>query len=286
MIRPVLVSAVIVSGLAVVNQEFIMPELAEELMKPHADDGSIKVKVTSSYDANGVLLHGDAGDRDSQTVIKFFVTLPPEVAGEPFDVEAAQATYVPDDARGTPMRGGWLLRGVRPLTAPLPKDDTPVERRVLVRLDDDKGFPPAFGDIKQLGGETYFLHTALNFNAITRRRFWYEYAATPDLIRGLSDSANDSEKTDIAVFLHNRLLRPCLALTLLFLTLPQVLGGYGRNMFVNLGISLGTAGVFYGANFMSKYLGSHAVISPEMAAWAPLIGFGTLAVFRWDAIRT
>ena len=65
-----------------------------------------------------------------------------------------------------------------------------------------------------------------------------------------------------------------------------MLGGYGRNMFVSLGISLGTAAVFYGVNFVSQYLGGHEVISPELAAWAPLIGFGTIAVARWDAIRT
>ncbi len=90
----------------------------------------------------------------------------------------------------------------------------------------------------------------------------------------------------MAVFLHSRILRPCLALNLMFLSLPLVLGGFGRNMFVNLGLSLGTSALFYGACFLSQYLGDDAVISPELAAWAPLIGFGSLAVARWDTIRT
>ena len=285
-IRPVIVSAVVISGLAVVNQEWIMPELGEELMKPHADDGSIQVKVASRYDSNRVLIHGDAADRGTRTILKFFATIPVEVYGEIFEVEAVQARYIPAGDPTAPMSGGWLLRGVRPLNTPLPPDTAPVERRLLVKLVDGKGFPPPSGEIKDLGGDTYFLRTSLGFRSLTRRRQWYQYAATTDLIRGLTDPSNESEKMDIAVFLHNRILRPCLALALLFLTLPQVLGGYGRNMFVNLGISLGTAGVFYGLNFMSQYLGSHAVIAPELAAWAPLIGFGTIAVFRWDAIRT
>ncbi len=57
-------------------------------------------------------------------------------------------------------------------------------------------------------------------------------------------------------------------------------------MFVNLGMSLGTSALFYGATFLSQYLGGNAVISPELAAWAPLIVFGTIAVARWDTIRT
>src|SRR3954466_14310691 len=49
-IRPVLISAILVSSLAVVNQEFIMPEIAEELQKSHDDDGQRTVLVYSRSD--------------------------------------------------------------------------------------------------------------------------------------------------------------------------------------------------------------------------------------------
>lgn len=285
-IRPVIISAVIVSSLAVVNQEWIMPELGDELMKSHADDGAALVaKVTSRYDSNQVLLHGETADRHSQTIIKFFATIPEELYGVMYNIEAVQARYIPEDDRKSPRSGGWLLRGAR-LSQPIPESDTEAGAGILEKLPDAKGFPPAYGEVQEFGGDTYFLHTALTFKALTRKRQWYQYASTPELIRGLADPSNEPEKMDIAVFLHNRILRPCLALALMFLTLPQVLGGYGRNMFINLGISLGTAAVFYGLNFMAQFLGTHAVVSPELAAWAPLIGFGTLAVYRWDAIRT
>jgi lipopolysaccharide export system permease protein len=81
-------------------------------------------------------------------------------------------------------------------------------------------------------------------------------------------------------------IRPLMAFTLMLLSLPLVLGGAGRNMFVNLGMSLATSGLFYSASFMAQYLGGHGVLTPEQAAWVPLIGFGTIAVARWDTIRT
>src|SRR5262249_62201763 len=56
-IRPVWVSAVVVSGLAVINQEFIMPPLGEELHKSHDDDGLRKNIRTRRYDARGILIH-------------------------------------------------------------------------------------------------------------------------------------------------------------------------------------------------------------------------------------
>ncbi len=98
--------------------------------------------------------------------------------------------------------------------------------------------------------------------------------------------SNEPEKQEIAVFLHGRILRPLVSLNLLLLSLPLVLGGYGRNMFVNLGLSLGTSAIFYGVNFMCQYLGNNGHIPPELAAWAPLIGFGAIAVGRWGRIRT
>ena len=282
-IRPVLISAVAVSGLAMLNQELIMPSFAEELQKSHDDDGTRKVRVFGRYDANGVYIHGTEADRESRTVLSFNATFPVEVFGAIRELEAAQARYVPESDKTSPMRGGWLLRGAR-LNSPV--EDEALKQPILVHLKDSRGFPPPTGDLPDLGRETYFFKSGIGFEAVTRNRAWYQYATTIELIQGLSDPANEPEKVDIAVFLHNRFLRPCLALALLGVTLPLVLGGYGRNMFINLGLAIATSALFYGVLFMSQYFGYHSAISPETSAWAPLIGFGSFAAARWGAIRT
>lgn len=282
-IRPVIISAVVVSGLAVANQEMIMPSLAEDLQKSHDDDGSRRVLVSGRYDDNGIYLHGNEADRTEQTVLLFNATLPVEIFGAIREIEAKQARYIPENDPTCPLKAGWLLRGAH-LNHPVAHDQ--LEKSVLVTLENAKGFPAPLGDLKDLGGETYFLYSGITFDAMTRRRQWYQYAPTLDLVRGLSDRANEPEKLDIAVFLHNRIMRPFLALSLLFVSLPLVLSGYGRNMFIGLGLSLGISALFYGTLFMVQYLGSHDVISPELSAWAPMIGFGTLAVARWGSIRT
>ena len=58
------------------------------------------------------------------------------------------------------------------------------------------------------------------------------------------------------------------------MSLPLVLGGYGRNMFINLGFALGNSAIFYGTLIFTQYLGGFQIISPPMTAWAPLMGFG------------
>ena len=71
------------------------------------------------------------------------------------------------------------------------------------------------------------------------------------------------------------------------MSLPLVLGGYGRNTFINLGFALGNSALFYGGLIFCQYLGSFKIAdTAPLAAWAPLIVFGTIATLRWDQIRT
>jgi lipopolysaccharide export system permease protein len=81
-------------------------------------------------------------------------------------------------------------------------------------------------------------------------------------------------------------MRPFLSMSLLFMSLPLVLGGYGRNMFINLGFALGNSALFYATLIFTNYLATFDVIPPPLAAWAPLMGFGAIATFRWGRIRT
>ena len=137
------------------------------------------------------------------------------------------------------------------------------------------------------GRRTYFLKSSLTFQAMTRKANWQNFATTSDLLESLTDPATEgSEAIDVAIFVHTRLLRPFLSLALLFMSLPLVLGGYGRNMFINLGFALGNSALFYGALLFTQYLGSFLIIPPKMTVWAPLMVFGVIASFRWGQIRT
>ena len=92
---------------------------------------------------------------------------------------------------------------------------------------------------------------------MTRKTNWYQFATTRDLLQGLTDPSTEegSERNDVAMFVHVRLLRPFLAMNLLFMSLPLVLGGFGRNTFINLGFALGNSALFYGGIIFCQYLG-------------------------------
>lgn len=283
-IRPVVVSAALVSGLAVANQELIIPRVAAELQLPPDDDGKRELRVSSRSDVNDIILHGVHGYRESSTVEPFDATLPISRFGTLLNLEAKEARYIPESAVRYPLRGGWLLRAAR-----LSPAGTQPDNRLLVPVapEDLRDFPPPRNPPEKLaGGSAYFLRSNITFDDATRSRRWFHFAGTPDLLRTLREPIGEIEKTEIGVFLHGRLLRPLLSLTLLCLSLPLVLGGGTRGMFINLGLSLGTSAMFYAGLFLFQYLGNNRVLGPELSAWAPLIGFGTVAAGRWGRIRT
>ncbi len=246
-IRPVLFSAVIVSGLSVANQEIVIPRFAEEIQKSHDDDGMVKVQVPSRYDSRGIMVDGSRADRATRTIVnRFNATIPYAVFGAIRKIEARQATYVPADHPTAPIKGGWLIRAasVNP-----PVDPALLEpgASILTKVKDTTGFPPPCGDPALVAGDVYFLKSSLSFKAMTRKPNWYQYATMGELLDGLADPASEgTERADITMYIHVRLMRPILAMTLLFMSLPLVLGGYGRNMFINLGFALGNSAMFYG----------------------------------------
>jgi lipopolysaccharide export system permease protein len=286
-IRPVLISTLVISVLGVINQEWIMPRFAEELQRPPDDDGFQLKKVYPRQDTNEVFLKGFQADRAGRSVTKFEVTIPVRVAGELIEIFAREAIYVPEDDSVSPVKGGWLLYGTKFLMEPSLGSLGVQTKGVLTEVTEPSACPqPKDRLAAKPGAPVYFLKTDLTFSSLTRSPQWFHFAPTLQLIRALSDPSNLGERNDISIFLHGRIIRPLLGFNLMLLSLPLVLGGAGRNMFINLGMSLGTSGMFYSVNFLSQYLGGHEVYSPEMAAWGPLIMFGTVATVRWDTIRT
>ncbi len=287
-IRPVVVSSVLVSFLSVANQESVIPRFAEDLQRNHADDGAQAVKVqTKPEDHYGVILSGVEADRARRTILKrFTVTIPSKFFGSIRTIEGPEAVYIPETARRVPLRGGWLVRAAR-ISPALPDEEMADPDGLVVKVADQKGFPPPVGEAAATAGDAVFVRTSASFDMMIRKTGWFQYGTLGDLFRGLADPNTDRyDRADIEMSIHSRVLRPFLALTLMFMTLPLVLGGFGRNMFINLGLALGNSALFYGTNIVCLNLGSAGVLPPVQAAWIPMFVFGLLAVHRWGQIRT
>ena len=79
---------------------------------------------------------------------------------------------------------------------------------------------------------------------------------------------------------------PLLDLVVLFLGLPLVLRRDARKIFVTAGMSMTLVGTYYAVTLFCRALGNNYLLSPALAAWAPLLAFGPVAFVSarplWD----
>ena len=110
---PVLVCAAGMLSLAMVNQELVIPQVADRLTFDKDDPGGDKdLSITGRcYEPNGIHIGGEKGNRRKQTVTNFECVIPDSLAGNMLVLSAQEAVYVPGQG---PRKGGWEMTNARP----------------------------------------------------------------------------------------------------------------------------------------------------------------------------
>lgn len=91
----------------------------------------------------------------------------------------------------------------------------------------------------------------------------------------------------LKVELHTRLAYPLTFLVLLLIGLPCVLILDTKNAFMGIGLCLGVCLIYIIVSLYFTDIGNRGdTISPVVAAWMPLVVFGTVGITLFDAIRT
>jgi lipopolysaccharide export system permease protein len=264
MVLPVLLSACAMVGLAIANQEFILPHVDNYVLENRHDlEGKKDIGVSGGWDSNGTHIPALGRANRSQQMIRDFHCILPDGAGGMILLEAKEARYHPPD--GLPRCGGWLLVGAKPLEV-----ENCQQTGILEMITPGK----------------FFLKTnELDFEYLTRQKNWWMVKPTWDLWKELA-KADPMHATSVAVLFHMRLTRPILGLILVFLGLSVILRDQNRNVFISTGMCLVLCALFFGATIVCKHLGEHDYISPALAAWLPVLNFGPLSFVLFDAIHT
>jgi lipopolysaccharide export system permease protein len=260
-VTPVLLCAFAMLSLAVLNQELIIPRIADKLALDRDDPGGQKtLPVRPAYEVNGIHIAGDRATRKDRTVSPFYCLIPETLGGTMQHLIALEAHYIPGPG---PRQGGWEMVGTRPF---------------------DLESIPGILDAKDFG--RYFLHTReVDFEAVTRNPTWYLLASTPQLYEELQ-RPESTRLAPMAVLFHTRLTRPLLGMVLVLLGLSVILRDQNRNVIISSGLCLVLCGVFFAASYACKMLGDNEYINPALAAWLPVLIFGPHAIILFDAVHT
>jgi lipopolysaccharide export system permease protein len=266
---PVVGAAVLISGVQVANQELVIPQIRNRLLREADDLTGNKVQpVEGAYDnETNIFLGGKRGYAQQKRIGDAQFILPPTVVDSLTMLRAENAYYIEPQGK---QPGGWKLVGTEP-----------VHLRVRPEYR-DKLFPLPGSKKGQ-----YFLVSHVSYDQAVRRREWHQYASTAELI-ALLRNPSIGAGPEQAVLVHSRHVRPLLNLVLLLVTLPLTIARGGRNFFLSMGISLAVSGAFFGTVSVSHYLGNlgYSWFPPALAAWLPLLIFGSLATAVMDQAMT
>jgi lipopolysaccharide export system permease protein len=262
-LRPVLLGCAITLSFGTLNQEFVVPRIADQLSVQRDDpDGAQAIVMAGAYDSSGVHIEGAAGVRKDKKILKFCATFPDAPPTGMFHLTAEDGIFIP--ANGTELSGGWLLKGCEPRTIDGPLPD----------------------NLKMIDPGRFFLSTPeMTFDAVARGSSWFLYASTPHL-KELLSRPEPRRQSKVAVMFHMRITRPIIGGLLVLLGLAVILQNPNRHMILSAGMCLVFCSWFYGSVLACKALGENDFVSPPLAAWLPVLIFGPITLVTFDSIHT
>jgi lipopolysaccharide export system permease protein len=262
---PVIVAAATIAVLATANREFVLPRIRGELARsPNDLVGETARKMDPRYDAQtDIGIHGEVTVAKDRLIRKPSFQLPPSLDHYGSQLVAETATYLPPEGD---RPGGYLLKRVSQ-----PKD---LATQPSLSLGDEPVVITPRDAPDWLAADECFVVSNVTFDLLTDG---LAYASTAQLIAGLRNPGVDFG-ADVRVEIHSRIVHPFMDVTLLFLGLPLVLTRENRNVFLAIGLCLLVVTVFVLAMIALQHMGTTMLVSPHLAAWAPLLIFVPLAV--------
>ena len=269
LVVPMLIGTLVVNGLLMLNQELMLPAIADELLKPMgaASQDVQRVNVRRDYSshieigADGLLL------AERKLVRPEFLLPAPEINSEITNVVADHAIY---HGRTKDRPAGWHLTNTTPAFSELRLTDA--GRKVVLPLEDSADA---------------FVVTAVSSEQMSGSAVAYRYQSTWELVDRLrSPTVSIMTSRSQVLHLHERMTRPLSNLLAVCLTVPLVLRRESFSIITNLAICVGVMIGLMGLAQAANYLGRINWVSLDLAAWIPIIIGGGLVAWFSDRVQT
>lgn len=273
-LRPVLIVALLLAGLAAANRELVIPQIREHLgQDPRNLGGNRAEELVARTDSHTqILIDGNEVIAADGVIKGANFILPSWLSAYGKQLSAAEAEFLPADGS---RPSGYLLRGV---TTPSRLG----ERPSLYSREEPVIVTPR--DASWLGADELFVVSEVSLELLSADANWRQYASTKELVAELKSPSIDLGN-DVRVAVHSRLVQPFLDTTLLMLGLPLVVARGNRNPFIAIGAAVGVVALFFAISLGCQSLGNSGWLRPSFAAWLPLLLFAPVATYLADSLR-
>jgi lipopolysaccharide export system permease protein len=264
---PLMVLALLVSFLGALNQEFLLPGLANRIVRSPSDPHGRKPRPVNQVllDTAGRQVTADKYLPAEQTMLKVHIDGPPPAGAT--SRPASVAHVFAEEARWDPVCRAWRLS--HGWTEP--RD--PQTGALLPREPFGPGRPTP----------SLLFSTSIRPGDVDKPAAIIPMASRGELLDRLRVRPDQPR---LRVELHGRLVGPLHAVILLLLGLPLVLLQESRSVIVGIMISVVICLTYLGVQFVSEQLGSTGTLSPVLAVWLPIFVFGPVAAILFDSVKT
>ncbi len=269
LVVPMLIGTLMVNGLLMLNQELMLPAVADELLKPIGSASQDVQRVTARRDfSSHIEIGGEGLILTERKLLRPEFQLPaPEINAEVLTLSANHAVY----HRKTKLRpAGWHLTNTTPAFRDLRLTGT--GQKLILPLED----PTDVFVVTNIGSEQ------MSGSAVA-----YRYQSTWELVERLrSPTFSVMSSRSQVLHVHERITRPLSNLLVVCLTVPLVLRRESFSIITNLAVCVGVMICLMGLAQACNYLGRINWMSLDFAAWMPIIFSGGLVAWFSDRVQT
>lgn len=264
---PLAFATITVNCFIVANQELLIPRIADKVQAQRGDQGKSSHFVEPVYDfSTRIMINGQQISLTEQKLKKAEFVLSKPTVHDFVTVKSAAAFY---QMKTSESAGGWLLKDASPRYDEL--EIAEFAKEMILPGNDPN-------DI--------FIVSDVGCDQLCNRST-SSLISTPDLIARINNpSFSDLSIRKQTMDLHFRLTRPFMNLIAVLMSIPFVLRKESRSQILNIAFCACVMGGLFTINQCFFYMGTVRLISPDQAAWFPVITCGTLAAWFSNRVWT
>lgn len=266
---PIVIGTLTIVLVLTINQELLIPGIADRLQAPRGnDDSTTRVVQTARDHSRNIEITGRSLNLAERRIDHAEFLLPvPDVVLEPTTVRAEKAIQFAADGD---RPAGWLLTGVS------------LKFRELKLTDSGRTavypFPTA---------EDLYIASEVTIDQLYNRSTSFKYLSTVELVQRIRNPAFGIVSIrNQTLHLHERLTRPLLILFSVLIAIPMTMRRESRGLLFNMASCTAVLGTLFLATQVCMQLGRLNVVDLDLAAWLPVVICGATTSWLSGSVQT
>lgn len=280
-IAPIVIICILLTGALVINQELIIPSIANQLTRSHDDiPGQQVYAIVCMGDSKGSIINASTYKEAEETLYNPSIILKKEVSPGKWE---NVGWVIADKAVYNRQTNEWDLTMTRTNTL---TGETTTGGGLLQKIT-----PPGQEETSASSGElkTYKSDLVPEIIPIRRKEQFTSLLSSKQLHQLAKHGTKVKDQAKLYLQKHSRVTDPILNVIMLLVALPILVCRDSKAMKSAIVISFGTTMACFVAMFASKMLGTEVFlgqIRPEIFVWLPVMIFLPIAVIEIDSMKT